>query len=78
MIYVLFSKKDLWAEKSLFMNLHCVQYSPANGKVPNKNFMLTFWRTLKKLSQEKRLSGEIYIKSYIIAYAQVFLEMPPQ
>ena len=41
--------------------------------------MLTFRRTLRKLGKEKRLSGEFYTKSYIIAYAQGCLKMaPPQ
>ena len=53
-------------------------YRPAYEKVPNKNLVLTFWRTLRKLGQDKRLSGELYTKSYIIAYAQGCLKMVPQ
>ena len=43
-----------------------------SDKIEPKNIMLTFWRTLKK-----RVRGESYTKSYIIA-AQGCLKMAPQ
>ena len=41
----------------------------------NKNKRVTFWRTRRKVDEEKVLNGERYTQSYIVAYAQGCLKM---
>ena len=41
-----------------------VQYRPANNKVPQKNIMLNFRSTLRKLGEKKQLRGALCTKYY--------------